>query len=212
MALPRNAAPGEAAGQAAQLTGRGGVLVMAGAYLIGILAATWLGWSVLAGLGFVAGCVLAARYTRPADLLPVVVCPPMLFLGVLLFVNAMTGSGGFFLSVVLGTVVTLASVAPWLVIGLLIGLVIAWIRGLPGCIADLLRALRHEPGPARAGIAPGQAARRTSPAGAGQRDPRARNAQRERRPDGTQAQRPAESEQPGRVTAGNQQQRAAAGE
>jgi len=46
---------------------------MAGCFLIGLLAATWLGWSVLAGLAFVVGCVLAAWYAAPSGLLTVVV-------------------------------------------------------------------------------------------------------------------------------------------
>ena len=61
---------------------------MAGCFLIGLLAATWLGWGVLAGLAFVVGCVLAAWYAVPSGLLTVVVSPPLLFLGALALVNA----------------------------------------------------------------------------------------------------------------------------
>ena len=115
---------------------------MAGCFLIGLLAAAWLGWAVLAGLAFVAGCVLAAWYASPQGLLTVVVSPPLLFLGALVLVNAMTGSGGLFLSVVLGSVVTLAGIAPWLAAGMVLTVIIAWIRGLPRCIRDLSRELR----------------------------------------------------------------------
>jgi len=115
---------------------------MTGCFLIGLLAATWLGWGVLAGLAFVAGCVLAARYASPPDLLTVVVSPPLLFLGTVVLVNAMTGSGGLLLSAVLGSVVTLVGAAPWLAVGMILTLIIAWARGLPRCIKDLRRELR----------------------------------------------------------------------
>lgn len=129
-------------GRAARLTERGAVLTMAGCFLIGLLAATWLGWGVLAGLAFVAGCVLAAWYAAPSSLLTVVVSPPLLFLGAVVLVSAMTGPGGFLLSVALGSVVTLVGAAPWLAVGMLLTVIIAWARGLPRCIRDLIRELR----------------------------------------------------------------------
>ena len=141
-APPANKAPEQSGGRAPRLTERGAVLTMAGCFLVGLLAATWLGWGVLAGLAFVAGCVLAAWYASPASLLTVVVTPPLLFLGAVVLVNAMTGSGGFFLSVVLGSVVTLAGAAPWLAVGMILTVIIAWARGLPRCIRDLRRELR----------------------------------------------------------------------
>jgi Flp pilus assembly protein TadB len=141
-APPPGKAPEQAAGQAARLTERGAVLTMAGCFLIGLLGAAWLGWGVLAGLAFVAGCVLAAWYASPPGLLTVVVSPPLLFLGAVVLVNAMTGPGGFFLSVVLGSVVTLAGAAPWLAMGMILTVIIALARGLPRCIRDLRRELR----------------------------------------------------------------------
>jgi hypothetical protein len=141
MAPPPNGPPEQAAGPAARLTGRGALLTMTGIFLIGLLTATWLGWSVLAGLAFVAGCVLAARYAATAALLTVVVSPPLLFLVVVILVSAMTVPGGLFLSVVVGSVATLASVAPWLAVGMVLTVVITWIRGLPRCIQDLRREL-----------------------------------------------------------------------
>jgi hypothetical protein len=141
IARPPSKAPEQAASPA-RLTERGAVLTMAGCFLIGLLAATWLGWGVLAGLAFVAGCVVAAWYSSPPNLLTVVVSPPLLFLGAVVLVNAMTGSGGFFLSVVLGSVVTLAGIAPWLAVGMILTVIIAWARGLPQCIRDLYRELR----------------------------------------------------------------------
>lgn len=115
---------------------------MAGVFLIGLLLAAWLGWAVLAGLAFMAGCVLAARYAATAALLTVVVSPPLLFLATVILVSAMTGPGGLFMSAVVGSVVTLASVAPWLAVGMALTLVIALVRGLPRCIRDLYRELR----------------------------------------------------------------------
>ena len=118
------------------------MLTMAGCFLIGLLAASWLGWGVLAGLAFVVGCVLAAWYASPPSLLTVVVSPPLLFLGAVVLVNEMTGSGGLLFSVVLGSVITLAGAAPWLAAGMLLTVIIALARGLPRCIRDLYRELR----------------------------------------------------------------------
>ena len=42
------------------------------ALVVGLLVASWLGVIMLAGIFFVLGCGLAAWYTRPADLLTVV--------------------------------------------------------------------------------------------------------------------------------------------
>jgi MFS family permease len=134
--------PERASGPAARLTGRGAVLTMAGVFLIGLLLAAWLGWAVLAGLAFVAGCVLAARYATSTALLTVVVSPPLLFLAAVILVSAVTVPGGLFMSVVVGSVVTLASVAPWLALGMVLTVIITWIRGLPRCIQDLRRELR----------------------------------------------------------------------
>ena len=90
----------------------------------------------------IVGCVLAARYASQANLLTVVVSPPVLFLAAVILVNAMTGSGGLLMSVVLGSVVTLAGAAPWLAVGMILTVIIAWARGLPRCIHDLRRELR----------------------------------------------------------------------
>ena len=136
-----NKAAEQATGRSPRLTERGAVLAMAGCFLIGLLAATLLGWGVLAGLAFVAGCVLAAWYASPPSLLTVVVSPPLLFLGAVVLVSAMTGSGGF-VSVVLSSVVTLAGAAPWLAVGMILTVIIACARGLPRCIRDLIRELR----------------------------------------------------------------------
>lgn len=123
------------------------MLTMAGCFVIGLLAATWLGWGVLVGLAFVLGCILAAWYAAPPGLLTVVISPPLLFLGAVILVNAMTGSGGLLFSVVFGSVVTLAGAAPWLAAGMILTVIIALVRGLPRCIRDLYRELRSGRGP-----------------------------------------------------------------
>ena len=156
MARPGSAqaeqAAAPAAAPAARLTGRGAVLGMALIFTVGLLAATWLGVTVLAGVFFVLGCGLAAWYTRPADLLTVVLAPPILFSGALILVEAMTASGSLVLSVAAGSVVVLVGVALWLAAGLVVTVAIAWSRGLLQCIRDLrrdLRADRAQAGPAR---------------------------------------------------------------
>jgi hypothetical protein len=152
MALPSNAPAEQPAAQSAKLTGRGAVLGMAVVFTVGLLAATWLGVIMLAGIFFVLGCGLAAWYTRPADLLTVVLTPPLLFSGALIVVEALTASGSLFLSVAAGSVVVLASLALWLATGLVVTVAIAWYRGLLQCIKDLrrdLRADRAQAGPPR---------------------------------------------------------------
>jgi hypothetical protein len=141
MAQLRNGRPQQAAGSAARLTGRGAVLTMAGVFLVGLLAAAVVGWTMLAGLAFVVGCVLAARFTASADLLTVVTSPPLLFVGLMVLVSAITGPGSLLLSVIVGSVGTLTGSAPWLAAGLAVTVAIAWARGLPRCIRDLIHDL-----------------------------------------------------------------------
>ena len=153
MAQSRSARPGQAAAPPPRLTGRGAVLTMAGIFLVGLLAANLFGWPMLAGLAFVAGCVLAARYTASADLLTVVISPPLLFVGLMVLVSAVTGPGSLVLSVVVGSVATLTGAALWLAVGMAVTIVIAWARGLPRCIRDLRRELARGRASRRAGRA-----------------------------------------------------------
>jgi len=141
MAPPRNGRPEQAAGPAARLTGRGAVLTMTGFFLFGLLAAALSGWAALAGIAFLIGCVLAARYTAPPELLTVVISPPLLFVTLVVLVSAVTGPGGLLLSVVVGSVATLTGAAPWLAVGMAVTVGISWARGLPRCIQDLRREL-----------------------------------------------------------------------
>src|SRR5215469_12093375 len=156
MVPPSNGPAEQSTARPAKLTGRGAVLGMAVVFTVGLLVASWLGVTVLAGVFFVLGCGLAAWYTRPADLLTVVLTPPLLFSGALILVETLTASGRVLLSVIAGSVVVLASLALWLATGLAVTVAIAWRRGLLQCVRDLLRDLR-------AGRAQAGPPRRTSP-------------------------------------------------
>jgi len=124
------------------LTGRGAVMVMLAVFALGLLVASWLGWPVLAGASFVIGSVAAVFYVRPGDLLMVTVVPPLLFGITLVAVKAATATGSMALSIAEGAAITLAEVAPWLFAGMALTLVIAWARGLRGCVRELRQDLR----------------------------------------------------------------------
>ncbi|HXZ76165.1 MAG TPA: DUF6542 domain-containing protein [Streptosporangiaceae bacterium] len=123
------------------LTGRGAAVAMLVVFALGLLGASWLGWPVLAGAFFVGGSVAAAVYVRPGDLLMVAVAPPLLFGIALVGVKAATAAGNVVLSIAEGAAITLAEAAPWLFAGMALTLVIAWARGLPGCVRELRRDL-----------------------------------------------------------------------
>jgi hypothetical protein len=114
--------------------------------LVGCLLAAWLHLIVLAGLGFCAGCGLAAWYCRRTALLRVVIAVPTVFLlaEVLAQLAILQGHGrrGLALPVAAGTLLTLAAVAPWLFAGTAGTVAIALFRGLPRCVSDLRAALR----------------------------------------------------------------------
>ena len=143
---PANRAPGRTAGhrRGPRLTGRGAIAGMLLVFFIGVLAADWLHWSPLADASFLIGSAAAAWYTKQRDLLTVAVSPPLLFFIVVICVKALTAAGNELLSTVEGAALTLANVAPWLFIGVVLSLIIAWFRGLPRCVAELRRDLRPE--------------------------------------------------------------------
>jgi len=136
-----------------RLTGRGAVMVMLAVFALGLLIASWLGWPVLAGASFVIGSVAAVFYVRPGDLLMVTIAPPLLFVIALVGVKAATATGSMALSIAEGTAITMAEVAPWLFAGMALTLVIAWARGLRGCVRELRQDLRR-PSPAAADAPP----------------------------------------------------------
>jgi hypothetical protein len=124
---------------------------MLAVFLTGNLLADWLSLGALAGLSFVAGCLLAAIGTQRRDLLFVVTTPPVIFLVGVLAAEALTSPGNSFASsaetVGAGTILTLSAAAPWLFAGVLLGVIIATFRGLPQCVRDLRLGLSGQAAP-----------------------------------------------------------------
>ncbi len=132
-----------------RLTGRGAVVVMLVVFALGLIGAAWLGSPVLAGAFFIAGSAAAVFFVRQRDLLMVTITPPLVFCIVLVGVKAGTATGNMALSTAEGAAITLAGVAPWLFAGMALSLIIAWQRGLRGCVRELredLRSAGHRPG------------------------------------------------------------------
>jgi hypothetical protein len=128
-----------------RLTGRGAILGLFAVTFLGLLIADWLNWGAIADVFFVAGCGVAAWYTRPGGLLPLVTSPPLVFLGACLLVKLLTSAGG--MSAIEGVLVTLANSAPWLFSGTALAVVIALPRGLLRDCRALLDGLRGSPRP-----------------------------------------------------------------
>lgn len=122
------------------------MVAMFAVFFLGLLISGGLGWTWLAGLAFLGGSVAAARYTQSRDLLAVAVSPPLLFLCAVALARAVTAGGHLLTSVAEGSLLTLASVAPWLFAGVVANLAIALLRGLPACVRELRRDLRAAPG------------------------------------------------------------------
>jgi hypothetical protein len=117
-------------------------------FFFGTLIADWLHLEVLAGLSFVAGCALAACYTRRDALLTVVTTPPLIFMIVLVGTVSMTSHADTvrhtLTSAAEGVILALAAIAPWLFTGVVAGLIIAVFRGLPQSVRDLGAELRGD--------------------------------------------------------------------
>jgi hypothetical protein len=128
------------------MTARGAVLAMFVLFFLGMLAADGLHLGLLTGLSFVAGCALAARYTKSDGLLTAVATPPLIFMIALVLTETMSSHADTLrrtmTSVVEGTVLTMASVAPWLFTGVILGVSIAMFRGLPQCVRELRADMR----------------------------------------------------------------------
>jgi hypothetical protein len=120
-------------------------------FFLGMVAAGWLHLGVLTGLSFVAGCALAARYTKRDGLLTAVLTPPLIFMIALVVREIMSAHGDTFRRTltyaVEGIVLAMASVAPWLFIGVIIGVVVAMFRGLPQSVREFREVLRGYAGP-----------------------------------------------------------------
>jgi hypothetical protein len=125
----------------ARLTGRGAVLVMLAVFLVGDLIGVGLHTTVVAGLGYAAGCALAVTYARREAMLVVVTTPPAVFLAALVSAELMTAGGSALLSTAEGTLLTLAGTAPWLLVVTLACVAVAMTRGLPACVQELRTAL-----------------------------------------------------------------------
>jgi hypothetical protein len=155
----RLAGPGPVAGS--YVTVRGALVAMFGIFLFCSLVASWLGFGVLTGLGYVASCVLAPFLVRRQAQLHVVIAPPAIFMAVVILTQVMTAQGtsrhGRVLSVLEGTLLTLAAVAPWLFAGTILGAVASATRGLRHCVGELVAEFRSEAsGPAQEAGASGQ--------------------------------------------------------
>ena len=130
------------------MTARGAMLAMFGLFLAADLAASWTGRQVPAGVGFLAACVLGPYLVRKHALLQVIVASPAVFLVALVITQIATAQGtgkhGKILSVLEGTVLVLAALAPWLLSGVVLGVVAAIPRGLVQCTRDLKQELRED--------------------------------------------------------------------
>ena len=117
-------------------------------FFLGMLVADWAHLAVLTGVSFVAGCTLAAWSTKRDGLLAVVASPPLIFLIALVITEGLTthaaGARRTIESAGEGTILTLAGVAPWLLGGVIVGLIVATARGLPQCVRDLAAELRGD--------------------------------------------------------------------
>jgi hypothetical protein len=109
----------------------------------GLLVSDWLSVGVIGDATFVAGCVVIACYTKPSDLLPVTVCPPLVFLIACVSAKVATSAGGT--AAAEGTLVTLGNSAPWLFAGTVLTVIIGLRRGLLGNLRDLRRGLHGDP-------------------------------------------------------------------
>jgi hypothetical protein len=110
-----------------KLTGRGAVLGLFAASLLGLLLAAWTGWTAVADAIFVMSCGVVAYYTRVRGLRAVMVSPPLAFLGGLVCAQFITEPDSF--SAAEGILVTLATSAPWLFTGTALTIAIAFGRG-----------------------------------------------------------------------------------
>ena len=133
-----------------RLTGRGAVVTMFAACVLGLLLGAWTGWTALADAIFVMTCALVACYTRASGLRYVVLCPPLAFGAGTVLAAALTVPGAF---LVMETIlVTLGSSAPWLFTGTVLTAAIAFGRG-------------YRPGASRPGASPPAGYRPRDPAG-----------------------------------------------
>ena len=110
-----------------KLTGRGAVIGLFAASLLGLLLAAWTGWTAVADAIFIISCGVVAYYTRAKGLRVVVVSPPLAFLAGSVCAQLITAPDSF--SAAEGILVTLGTATPWLFIGTALTGAIALGRG-----------------------------------------------------------------------------------
>jgi hypothetical protein len=134
-----------------RLTGRGCVLLLFAVFLVGSLLGQQLGSGWLGGASYLVGSLLAVNYARRRALLLVATTPPLIFLIALTCTELITATGSTLLATAEGTLLALATAAPWLFGGTAALLAFAMLRGLPQSIRDLGDDLSGRPGPAGTG-------------------------------------------------------------
>jgi len=130
------------------MTARGAMVAMFGLFLAADLAANWTGHEVPAGISFLAACILGPYLVRKHGLLQVVTAPPAIFFIALVITQIATAQGtgkhGKILSVLEGTALILAALAPWLLTGAALGILAAIPRGLAQCTRELKQEIRED--------------------------------------------------------------------
>ena len=149
VSAPGGALPGpETSSARAHMTARGVMVAMFGLFLAADLAANWTGHEVPAGLSFLAACILGPYLVRRHALLQVVAAPPAIFFIALVITQVATAQGtgkhGKTLSVLEGTALILAALAPWLLSGAALGILAAIPRGLRPCTRELKQEIRED--------------------------------------------------------------------
>ncbi|GLW07412.1 hypothetical protein Misp01_25420 [Microtetraspora sp. NBRC 13810] len=132
-----------------KVTARGAIAVVLASSLVGHLLSGLVGASYVAGLTFVAGCLLAVCLVNPRDLLSLVVTPPLVFFVATLAVEAVraVGAESMLQALGLGLFTAMSGGAPWLFAGTALVLGVALRRGLRSNV----RALREDLRSARGG-------------------------------------------------------------
>jgi hypothetical protein len=119
---------------------------MFGVFFASALAGAWLHADLLTGLGFCVGAVLAVRLVRGEVLHLVVVMPPAIFVLAVVLVQVCTAQGktlhSMVLSVIEGSLITLADGALWLFGGMAASVALAFSRGLLRSVTELRTTLR----------------------------------------------------------------------
>jgi hypothetical protein len=132
----------------AHVTARGAIVGMLALFLACDLVAGWMHVEVITGLGYAGGCVIVPYLVRRHALLQVVAAPPAVFLAALVLTQVLTAQGssrhGKLLSVLEGTVFTLAAIAPWLLAGTALGVCAGLRRGLRDGLRELWAEFRAD--------------------------------------------------------------------